>query len=128
MFSSMCANSDALSQLKSITLTVDGHLPLETWAQHILVLLSSSPLQNFHIYSTGMFYEFLPTDEFWAPFLAEHATRLLKFSVHRMLVGMQAISEICRRCTALEQLFIVVEPESLVLLNTLFFLHVTDSP
>ncbi|KAF5384073.1 hypothetical protein D9615_003422 [Tricholomella constricta] len=108
-----CLKTGALARLTSITLTVHPLLPLELWMNDVSTLLSAAPLQNFHIYSTGPFYESPWTEPFWSQLVATHGHRLLRFSVHRMLISLRAIEEICRRCTALEQLFIVVEPESL---------------
>ncbi|KAG5643518.1 hypothetical protein DXG03_000710 [Asterophora parasitica] len=112
-FRQRCQTARTLSQLTSITLTVHPQLPLEEWMHDVSVLLSHAPLQNFHIYSTGAFYESPSTEEFWAGLVATHGKRLVRFSVHRMLISLRAIEEICRRCSVLQQLFIVIEHDSL---------------
>ncbi|KAF8065030.1 hypothetical protein FPV67DRAFT_166766 [Lyophyllum atratum] len=112
-FSQRCLKAGTLAKLTSITLTVHPQLPLETWMNDVLNLLSTSPLQNFHIYSPGAFYESPSTEAFWSQLVATHGHSLLRFSVHRMLISLRSIEDICRRCTALEQLFVVVEPEFL---------------
>ncbi|GLB39724.1 hypothetical protein LshimejAT787_0702340 [Lyophyllum shimeji] len=112
-FAWRCLKAGTLSKLTSITLTVHPQLPLDVWMNDVLTLLSAAPLRNFHIYSTGAFYESPSTEPFWSQLVATHGPRLLRFSVHRMLISLKSIEDICRRCTNLQQLFIVVEPESL---------------
>ncbi|RDB17281.1 hypothetical protein Hypma_001720 [Hypsizygus marmoreus] len=114
---SQCIAAGALSQLKFITLTVHPQLHLNAWMNDVSFLLSKSPLENFHIYSTGAFYEAPSTDHFWSQLVATHGNRLIRFSVHRMLISLRAIDEICKRCPALQQLYIVIEPDSLISLG-----------
>ncbi|KAH0578581.1 hypothetical protein J132_02009 [Termitomyces sp. J132] len=112
-FSRLCLKAGALKWLLAITLTVHPQCPLDTWTSDVLSLLSASPLQKFQIYSPGAFYESPWTELFWSQLVTTHGHRLYQFSVHRMLISLTAIEEICRRCTVLQQLFIVVEPDSL---------------
>ncbi|KAF9026810.1 hypothetical protein BDZ89DRAFT_987670 [Hymenopellis radicata] len=109
----LCSKSPVLHTLRSVTLTVHHHLPLKDWTESVLSLLASSPLEVFQIYSTGAVFESPPTAQFWRNIVSSHGSRLTRFSVHRMLIGLDSIEDICRRCTRLEQLFIVVEHESL---------------
>lgn len=118
-FSQRCLASGSLARLASITLTVHQQLPLNIWMDDVLVLLSLSPLERFHIYSPGKFFESSPTDIFWHRLATSHGKRLTRISVHRMLIGLDAINEICKQCTFLEQLFVVVEPGSLVKCHTI---------
>lgn len=113
-FSRLCLTADALRELSTITLTVHPQSPLDAWMNNVLSLLSASPLKDFHIYSPGAFYESTWTEQFWSQLVTTHGHRLNRFSVHRMLINLTAIEDICRRCPVLQQLFIVVEPESLV--------------
>lgn len=83
--------------------------------QEVCSLLSTAPLEVFQIYSTGPFVESLATDDFWRNMAAIHCARLTRFSVHRMLISLDAIDNLCQTCTALEQLFVVVEQHSLVI-------------
>ncbi len=110
----LCLKSPVLHTLRSVTLTVHHHLPLKDWTESVLSLLASSPLEVFQIYSTGAVFESPPTAQFWRNIVSHHGSRLTRLSVHRMLIGLDSIEDICRRCTRLEQLFIVVEYESLV--------------
>jgi hypothetical protein len=115
-FSQQCAKSLSLARLRSITLTVHQQLPLENWMTNTLGMLSLAPLEIFQIYSTGVFVESLSTNHFWSQLVTTHGHRLKRFSVHRMLISLDAIDDICRRCTALEQFFLVIEPASLVIM------------
>ncbi|KAF9460431.1 hypothetical protein BDZ94DRAFT_1169804 [Collybia nuda] len=108
-----CNKSSALALLRSITLTVHQQLSLETWMSDVLKLLSSAPLEKFQIYSSGAFFESPSTDHFWFQLVRSHGQRLVRFSVHRMLISLDAINAICVGCIVLEQLFVVVEPSSL---------------
>lgn len=115
-FARLCKSSGVLNQLRSITLTVHQHLVSVTqWMDDVLDLLSLSPLHVFQIYSTGPFFDALTTDHFWITLALQHGHRLIRFSTHRMLISLKAIDDICIKCTALEQLFIVIEPNSLVI-------------
>ena len=113
-FSQLCVESGALSRLRSITLTVHQQLLLSTWMNNVLKLLSLAPLEVFQIYSTDAFFESPSTNHFWSQLVTAHEHRLKRFSVHRMLMSLDAIDDICRRCTSLEQFFLVLEPGCLV--------------
>jgi hypothetical protein len=78
------------------------------------LLSSDVPLEMFQVYSTGAFFESPMTKQFWSDIVTAHQDRLIRFSVHRMLISLESIEDICKRCTRLEQLFVVVEPNSLV--------------
>ncbi|KAG7095387.1 hypothetical protein E1B28_006143 [Marasmius oreades] len=106
-----CYQSRALSHLRSITLTIHQQILVEDWMKQVADLLSPEiPLEAFNIYSTGAFFESPITSQFWENIVAAHQDRLVRVSVHRMLISLRSIGEICRRCRKLEQLFIVIEP------------------
>ncbi|KAK1225091.1 hypothetical protein PQX77_011960 [Marasmius sp. AFHP31] len=106
-----CHRINALSRLKSITLTLHQQISVQHWTREVSGLLSSEiPLESFNIYSTGAFFESPVTSQLWNDIITAHRHRLVRFSVHRMLIGLDSIGEICTRCRKLEQLFVVVEP------------------
>ncbi|PIL28818.1 hypothetical protein GSI_08863 [Ganoderma sinense ZZ0214-1] len=113
VFSDQCNRAGTLSRLQSITLTVDEHTSLVEWQQHVLSLLSNAPLKRFHISTVGGHVGHRLSDEFCSAIVTAHGSRLTRFSVHRMRMNITAIADICRRCTALEQLFVVVEQNDL---------------
>ncbi|KAH9848155.1 hypothetical protein C2E23DRAFT_470195 [Lenzites betulinus] len=112
-FSDRCTRAGTLSRMRSITLTVDEHTSLTVWQQHVLSLLASAPLQQFHISTVGGHVNHRLNDEFCKAIVTTHGSRLTRFSVHRMRMSIQAIADICARCIALQQLFIVVEQNDL---------------
>jgi hypothetical protein len=112
--SRLCVDTHALSQLKFITVTVHQQRIIQNWMTDVSNLLNYSPLEQFHIYSTGATFEATMTNEFWQRIIAAHGNRLTRFSVHRMLISLDAIEDICRRCGMLEELFVVVEEDALV--------------
>ncbi|KAF8902526.1 hypothetical protein CPB84DRAFT_1814867 [Gymnopilus junonius] len=99
-FASQCTKSGVLKRLRSVTLTVQQQVPMKEWISGI--------------YSTGAFFESPLTDDLWSKLILMHGTRLVRFSIHRMLISLEAIQNICVKCVNLEQLFVVVEPSSLV--------------
>ncbi|RPD61821.1 hypothetical protein L226DRAFT_552408 [Lentinus tigrinus ALCF2SS1-7] len=109
VFSQRCNRGSTLSRLRSITITVDEHTSLEEWQQHVLDLLSNAPLQRFHISTVGGHVDHRLSDDFCKAVVSAHGSRLTRFSVHRMRMSINAIGDICRRCTVLQQLFVVVE-------------------
>ncbi|KAF8639215.1 hypothetical protein AX17_001700 [Amanita inopinata Kibby_2008] len=113
-FSRRCTSARAMRRLRSITLTLrQQRQPLESWLEDVLVLLAPAPLEVFQIYSLSAFVEAPVTDGFWKALVDVHGGRLTRFAVHRMLIGLDAIRDVCERCVRLEQLFIVIEPEAL---------------
>ncbi|KAK0451597.1 hypothetical protein EV421DRAFT_1702856 [Armillaria borealis] len=114
----LCSQSSVLHRLRSITLTINQQTPLQTWMADVQQFLAFSPLEVFQIYSTGAFFESPMTYGFWKEIINTHGTRLTRFSVHRMLVGLESIQDICRRCPNLEQLFVVVEQGTLFSLQS----------
>ncbi|PPQ79027.1 hypothetical protein CVT25_002336 [Psilocybe cyanescens] len=113
LFANKCISHGTLNLLRSVTLTVHHQLPMKEWIAAVVHLISASPLELFQIYSTGAFFESPMTDNLWNQLIMTHGKRLVRFSVHRMLISLEAISNICRQCTNLEQLFVVVESTSL---------------
>jgi len=105
---------NAFRRLRSITLTVNHQTPLDIWVNEVAALLPETvPLETFQIYSSGAFLESQPgTERLWAELVSAHRHRLVRFSVHRILLSIKAIEHICRQCTRLEQLFIVIEQAS----------------
>ncbi|KIK68548.1 hypothetical protein GYMLUDRAFT_68403 [Collybiopsis luxurians FD-317 M1] len=110
-----CIRTNALRRLRSITLTVNAQTPLDIWTSEVIELLPASvPLETFQIYSSGAFIEESPaTEGLWAELVSAHKDRLTRFSVHRMLISIEAIEDVCRRCTKLEELFVVIEQSSI---------------
>jgi len=132
-----------LSSLTSITLAIHPSRPLPAFLSAVSSLLSSSPLQNFDIYSNSTRLSessispssSTTTDTFWSRLVETHGQRLRRVSVHRMSVGMHAIEEICKKCVKLEEFFVVVEPDSLVRIHSfeyalvcLFLTHISYNP
>lgn len=115
-FSQLCIEHEALSQLESITLTVDHQTALEKWTRGVLNLLSASPLRHLEIYSasSGSVLQSAAADVFWTDIITAHGSRLTRFSVHRTPINLGIIEDVCVHCTALEELFITVEQDSLV--------------
>ncbi|KAF8958990.1 hypothetical protein BDZ97DRAFT_1923300 [Flammula alnicola] len=111
-FASRCTSSGALNGLRSITLTVHQQLPIQEWTKNVIDLLSSSPLERFQIYSTGASFESPVTEDLWSKLVLTHGKCLIRISVHRMLISLEAISNICSQCTNLEELFVVMESSS----------------
>lgn len=114
IFSENCIRAGTLSRLRSITLTVDDHTSLAEWQQHVLNLLSSAPLQQFHISTIGGHVGHRLSNDFCSAIVSAHGSRLTRFSVHRMRMSINAIADICRRCIVLQQLFIVVDQNDMV--------------
>lgn len=113
-FAEQCVSTGALNHLQSITLTINHHLDLQKWVDAVVQLINHSPIKLFQIYSTGVFFESPVTDDLWNQLILTHGSRLLRFSVHRMLISLECVQKICADCPNLEQLFIVLEPQSLV--------------
>ncbi|CCM00826.1 uncharacterized protein FIBRA_02868 [Fibroporia radiculosa] len=111
-FSQDCVRSGALSHLGSITLTVNVQSS-PTWEKDVLALLASAPLERFHISTVGGHVGPALSESFCTSIVNAHGHRLRRFSVHRIRMSMLSIDDICRRCVELEQLFIVVEQNSL---------------
>ncbi|KAI0719750.1 hypothetical protein C8T65DRAFT_33830 [Cerioporus squamosus] len=113
VFSQRCNRAGTLSRLRSVTLTVYEHTSLAEWQQHVLDLLSNAPLQQFHISTVGGHVSHRLSDDFCKAIVNAHGGRLTRFSVHRMRMSIDSIADICRRCTVLQQLFMVVEQSDL---------------
>ncbi|KAM5545415.1 hypothetical protein V8D89_001028, partial [Ganoderma adspersum] len=111
VFRDQCNRTGTFSRLQFIALTVDEHTSLGLWQQHVLSLLSN--VQRFHISTVVRRVGHCLSDEFCSAVVTAHGRRLTRFSVHRMRMSIGAIADICRRCTALEQLFVVVEQNDL---------------
>ncbi|KAF7299495.1 F-box domain-containing protein [Mycena indigotica] len=120
----------ALSRLVSFTLSLHS----SDWLVDILSLLHSAPLERIQLYGThGRSSESSSysrnftkaADSFWTALLSIHSARLTRVSVHRMPISLRSIREVCLRCTALRQLFVVVEPSSLNTLADYFMLSST---
>ncbi|KAJ6623654.1 hypothetical protein B0H10DRAFT_1786141 [Mycena sp. CBHHK59/15] len=107
--SQLCVRSDALAHLKAITLSLDQ----ETWLTSVSTMLSTAPLEVFQIYATSAFVQSSATEAFWRDVVTTHGPRLTRFSVHRMLISLRAIEDVCVRCTSLLQLFVVIDHASL---------------
>lgn len=114
------AQGSSLRSLTSITLTLPIlaliGISFRTWATNVNEMLSSSPLESFHIY--GAFntrtYSLLDVDTLFRSIVDNHAPRLRRFSMHRMAANLSAIRDICGRCTRLEELFVVIDHSDVV--------------
>lgn len=111
---SRCLTSGALVRLRSITLTMHQQLAIKEWINDVLNLISASPLERFQIYSIGVSFEASVTEDLWRNLVLAHAPRLIRISVHRMLISLGAVANICLQCTELEELFVVMESSNVV--------------
>jgi len=78
-------------------------------------LLSQSPLENFYIYPTssypGVEHGFSTASELvWKRVLQDHSKTLRRVSIHRILVSFNVLEMICKYCSNLKELFVVVAP------------------
>ena len=118
VFADLCVSSGALRRLRSVTLTIYFQMSLMDWVKDVVHLLSTSPLEIFQIYSAGLSLDSPISDELWSQLILTHGKRFLRISVHRILISWEAIHSICVQCAKLEQLFLVVDPSSLVRILT----------
>ncbi|KAH7928874.1 hypothetical protein BV22DRAFT_1146203 [Leucogyrophana mollusca] len=112
-FTRQCSKNDAIRRLRAITVTVDAQTPLQTWMGDVTALLSVASLENFQIYATSPLTKVQVTDEFWRSIVNTHAKHLTRLSVHRMQISINALLDICSRCSLLEQIFVVAERHDL---------------
>jgi hypothetical protein len=82
--------------------------------EHVVHLLSNSPLEIFRIRSIGLSSDSPVEDEFWIQIILTHGKRLLELSVDTLLISWEAIHSICVQCTKLELLSVVVDPDNVV--------------
>lgn len=113
-FSQKCLNSNALAQLRSVTLTGPSQDSASMWAQQVVDLLSLSPLEMFHVSTVGGEVGGILNDDLCDSIVTQHGRHLRRFSVDRMGISTRAIADICKRCPQLEQLFITAEQDSIV--------------
>ncbi|KAJ7510664.1 hypothetical protein B0H11DRAFT_2168467 [Mycena galericulata] len=107
--SALCTGSTALARMTAVTLS----LHTEAWMPSVTALLAPAPLEVLQIYPTSAFVQTAATDAFWRALITAHGARLTRFSVHRMPVSLPVIADVCTRCPALRQLFVVVDHEAL---------------
>jgi hypothetical protein len=88
--------------------------------QTVADMLSVAPLDNFNIYSTVSMSEALSTDKFFRDIAIAHRPLLRRFSVHRIVIGLPTLQEICFQCYQLEQLFVVLRVQPGLLVKPLF--------
>ncbi|KAI0078087.1 hypothetical protein K474DRAFT_1594707 [Panus rudis PR-1116 ss-1] len=123
-FADHCLSSGVLRRLRSITLAVHvvSTQPTKTltdgtnvsrWSAQVVEMLSQSPLELLHISTLGGDVGGELSNDFCSMLLSTHASRLRRFSVHRMRISTDAIKQICSRCDHLEQLFVVTEQDDL---------------
>ncbi|KAG1737583.1 uncharacterized protein EDB91DRAFT_1290700 [Suillus paluster] len=105
-FNSICKEYRAFRRLKSITLAVHVETLLQTWMIDVTELLSTAPLEILRIYATTTIFKAAITDEFWKTIVTIHGSRLKRFSIHQMTISLDALRDICSRCSVLEQLFV----------------------
>jgi hypothetical protein len=104
-----------MRSLRSITLTLHQQSQsLGPWFNDVMTLLAPAPLEVFQMYSVNTFVAAPVTNRFWRALATTHGNRLKRFAVHRMMIGLDAIRDICEMCVKLEQLFIVIAPTAMV--------------
>ncbi|KAA1474576.1 hypothetical protein DENSPDRAFT_841180 [Dentipellis sp. KUC8613] len=108
LFSQMCRKGGGLTSLKSITLTTHPDLVMNTWTEGLMDLLSESPLEMFHIYSTENNKNHTIDPHLCSRLIASHGHRLRRFSVHRLRITLDTLSSVCAGCPELQQLFVHV--------------------
>lgn len=118
-FGTRCSRARSLLRLRSITLTINAQTAsnIPKWLHSVEKLLSSSPIEVFQIYSTLSDFDaryMAHMNEFCSKIVDTHGRRLTRLSIHRIWIGMDAIFDICLRCVALEQLFVVAHSKELV--------------
>ncbi|KXN87161.1 hypothetical protein AN958_09125 [Leucoagaricus sp. SymC.cos] len=92
------------------------HPTLQTYTTTLLQILTyhAPNLEMFQIYSPHMFFEpCQATSELFLGLARKHGERLKRISVHRMLIGLDVIREVCKMCQTMEEFFVVVEPGGL---------------
>lgn len=109
-----CQAHDALRSLKSFTITIGPTIDPSKWTPHVVAMLSATPLEYLQIYCSGGYRLSSLDDDLCRSIVSTHRNRLKRFSVHRIPLSLESLHEICLRCTKLEQLFIVIERDSLV--------------
>ncbi|KAJ8522413.1 hypothetical protein ONZ45_g1000 [Pleurotus djamor] len=102
-----------LKRLSAITLTIDKEDIFGDWITSVIALLQQAPLQQLQIYSTGTRPGDPSDDQHWTRLINQHCDRLTRFSIHRMLLSLDVIDNICRRCVVLEQLFVAIQQSDL---------------
>lgn len=112
--SELCQLSKALRSLELINIHIDVKITSAQWPQHLVSLLASSPLKTFHLSALAGEPAADLSDAFCASIVNSHSHTLSKFSVDRMRLSMEAIRDICDRCTLLERFFVVMQHEDLV--------------
>ncbi|KAJ7349851.1 hypothetical protein DFH08DRAFT_958799 [Mycena albidolilacea] len=107
-----CASTPTvLARLHSFTLSV--YTP--AWLTHGLTLLAHAPpLEIIQPYAADPLFlhptAAVETDDFWRALVDAHGPHLTRVSVHRMAISLRAAEDVCVRCPALRQLFVVVDP------------------
>lgn len=117
-FKNVCHHTQAFRRLRSITLTVDTHMPVVDWTQNIDRLLGTAPLEVFQLYFTNALGDTPIPDDFWRSIATTHGSRLKCFSVHCMQLSLAVLRSICSQCPRLEQLFVVLRQGDLVSATT----------
>lgn len=110
-FAGTVVGSQLFRLLRSITLT---HSP-GTWVGDVHHLLSSAhQLQRFQMYSSVQIVGDSYTEKVFLDIVGMHCSRLLHFSVQRIVMDPETVQSICTICPQLEELFIVLLHEHLV--------------
>ncbi|KAI0311408.1 hypothetical protein OF83DRAFT_1151190 [Amylostereum chailletii] len=108
-----CARAGFLTSLESFTLTIRPDLLTDAWIDGASRLLSHSPLEAFQLYATDTTSKSYSADALCARIVAAHGPRLARFAFNRLRLTPAAITEVCVRCTELQQLFMLVDPSDL---------------
>ena len=94
--------------------------------EHVVHLLSNSPLEIFYIRPAGSLSNSSVKDELWTELILTHGKRLLQFTVNGTLINWETIHSICVQCTKLEILSVVVDPNDMVRTLASFLLEVLE--
>lgn len=116
MFCQQCQKAQLLNHMTSLTISINYALLRSAWMKDIPELVSSSPLEYFHLYSTPLAEDLkgIELDDFVTALISTHGLRLRRLSIHRLPISLKTLHNACVGFTNLEQLFTVVRGEDLV--------------
>jgi hypothetical protein len=79
-----------------------------------LSVLEESPLEIFQVYVPDSASQGMLADQFCLRIVDQHRDHLVRFSLNRLRLSLDAIDYICRNCTKLEQLVFVTNHADMV--------------
>jgi hypothetical protein len=119
-FGATVSQSQLLGNLRALTLTAPLHTgpraeeTLLDWFGALTTALSSCSIERLHVYTSGDASRQNVPDTFVWSISDMHKSTLQRFSVHRMGVGLDAITYLASKCTKLEELFVTIPDNQLV--------------